>query len=369
MAEEYKGIKFKAVFLERKAPENKKNRELLEWCKKLDRLGLSPSYGAGSSGNASFRTENGFVITATKTFLGKINAKELVEIVEFNERKNTALIKGLKNPSSETPMHAGIYRRFKKAEAIFHVHDEAALKYAEKIGIPATEKETVYGTIGQMKAALMALKKSRYAVLKGHGGIAFGKTLGETGRLVEKIHEKALKAEKNNSRVPSRKYCLNLLRKNNPENIIKHCLKVNQAAVRIAKALKRKGINVNVRLVDKASLLHDVDKFGEIKFGRGYKKAEKMLAGKGFKRVAEIIGKTALSNIVEGNLENWEEKIVFLADKRVKHDRIVSLNERFKYLEKRYGSTSREFMKKIRKAKPLTERLQKEIFRITGRLF
>ena len=57
----------------------------------------------------------------------------------------------------------------------------------------------------------------------------------------------------------------------------------------------------------------------------------------------------------------WEEKIVYYADKRVNHDKIVSLDERFDYLLKRYG-IEKGIRCTILKCRPFAIALEKEIF-------
>jgi hypothetical protein len=56
-----------------------------------------------------------------------------------------------------------------------------------------------------------------------------------------------------------------------------------------------------------------------------------------------------------------EEEIVNYADKRVMHDRIVPLEERFSDLKARYGQDQ--------KAVDYLERLQKEIYGIENKIF
>ena len=56
-----------------------------------------------------------------------------------------------------------------------------------------------------------------------------------------------------------------------------------------------------------------------------------------------------------------EEEIVNYADKRVMHDRIVSLEERFSDLKERYG--------RIQRAMDYLERLRKEIYDIENKIF
>lgn len=147
-----------------------------------------------------------------------------------------------------------------------------------------------------------------------------------------------------------------------PQNIIEHSLAVNKIAMYLAKKLKEAGIEVDEKLVDVASLLHDIDKIetrdDHVRHGE---KSHEMLKNIS-PEVANVVRKHNLGNIIKGELKTWEEKIVFYADKRVNANKIVSLEERYKYLKKRYGSISKEAMDFIEKTAPLVKALEKEIF-------
>lgn len=58
-------------------------------------------------------------------------------------------------------------------------------------------------------------------------------------------------------------------------------------------------------------------------------------------------------------------KIIFYADKRVKHDKIVTLKERFNDLRKRYA-TNEEILKKILVAEKLACQVETTIFKKIG---
>jgi len=60
-------------------------------------------------------------------------------------------------------------------------------------------------------------------------------------------------------RLPTREQALQLLRESGcRENVIKHCEAVTELAVEIAKACKKRGLNVNLELVEVGALLHDI---------------------------------------------------------------------------------------------------------------
>ena len=164
---------------------------------------------------------------------------------------------------------------------------------------------------------------------------------------------------------PSREECLrDYLEIKTPQNIIEHVIVVNKVAVFLAKKLKKKGIKLNLRLVDKASLLHDLDKWlciNDKSLKHGFE-TEKMLAEKGYPEIG-FYARQHVAELILGELKTWEEKIINYADKRVLHDQIVSLKERFDYINERYPAKDFE---KRRKIIELSYVLEKEIFSKLG---
>ena len=59
--------------------------------------------------------------------------------------------------------------------------------------------------------------------------------------------------------LPSREQAIELLRKNNcPPKVINHCEAVAELALEIAGKLEKKGIKVDLKLVEAGALLHDI---------------------------------------------------------------------------------------------------------------
>ena len=152
-----------------------------------------------------------------------------------------------------------------------------------------------------------------------------------------------------NDNITSREKCLDILNKNKtPSNVILHCETVCRVAEEIADKLIAKGINVNKNLVTAAALLHDIEREKENHIEEG----AKLIKSLGFPEVANIIKKHSLYKVEDPirQPQTYEEKIVFYADKRVKGNEIVSLEERFTDLKKRYNvdlTKEIEFSRKI----------------------
>ena len=153
------------------------------------------------------------------------------------------------------------------------------------------------------------------------------------------------------TKIPSKLECLSILAKNKtPSNVIEHCKAVCTVAEEIADRLISKGINLNKKLVIAASLLHDIEREKKDHIEEG----AKLINSLGFPEVSEVIKKHSLYKIEDPQRQpkTYEEKIVFYADKRVKGSKIVSLEERFADLKKRYNIDLKkefEFSKKVEK--------------------
>jgi len=152
-------------------------------------------------------------------------------------------------------------------------------------------------------------------------------------------------------KIPTKKECLSILNKNKtPSKVIEHSKAVYTVAENITNKLIKKGIKINKNLVIAAALLHDLERGKNNHVVRGFNLLKKV----GYLEVAKVMKKHSLFKVTLKNNQprSWEEKIVFYADKRCKDDNIVSLEERFKALEKHYKvnlSNELKFTRKIEK--------------------
>ena len=158
--------------------------------------------------------------------------------------------------------------------------------------------------------------------------------------------------------------------------VMRYCEQVNKVAVIIAKALKKKNISVDIDAIDRATLLHDMaraidfksfdpkttdipiylelyKKFGKIDHPRA---AAEILAVEGYPELGKLAEIHRFSDLPR--LKSWEEKIIYYADERVSHDKIVSLQHRFDDLSTRYPQEIKLYS---RLRKKLLQ-LEKEIF-------
>jgi putative nucleotidyltransferase with HDIG domain len=120
-------------------------------------------------------------------------------------------------------------------------------------------------------------------------------------------------------------------------NIIRHCIKVAEIALSISMELNRRGENLNLNVVEAAALLHDITKAESLDSGEdhsltGYRLLRKL----GYNRIAEIVREHVFLLKDPDTPRVSEEEVVNYSDKRVRHDQIVTLRERFDDLRVRY---------------------------------
>lgn len=169
--------------------------------------------------------------------------------------------------------------------------------------------------------------------------------------------------------LPSREECFRLLKESHtPENIMRHTRAVNKLCMDLGERLKARGEDINLELLDRASLLHDLDKFMTLR--EDYEmhgiEACRILREGGYPGLAEIVRKHRILTILKpGELKAWEEKIVYYADKRVMHDRTVPVREKMKYLVKTYNIRGRD-LEKLRECEREILKLEKEILGKAG---
>lgn len=172
--------------------------ELARWCELFDREGLVPVEGGASSGNLSYRTTAGFVITPTRARLkAGLGSSDFLEVVRVEvtgpERFRVHFLGGgsALMPSSDVPMHHRIYCRRTDVNAVLHGHDPAVLEACDRLGVPVTPQHTQFGTLEDAEATVEALGDHPYVVRRGHGFVAVGRTIERAGALALELHREA----------------------------------------------------------------------------------------------------------------------------------------------------------------------------------
>lgn len=145
--------------------------------------------------------------------------------------------------------------------------------------------------------------------------------------------------QNNTDRIPSRAECEELMAQYTMlPNIVEHSFQVMHVTLAIADNLAD-GVSINRDAVIAGALLHDITKT------RALQTKEKHAASGG--NLLRELGFPLIAGIVEQHVvldlnpagPIVEKEIVYYADKRVMHDKIVTLEERVQDLLIRYGKT------------------------------
>jgi uncharacterized protein len=147
-------------------------------------------------------------------------------------------------------------------------------------------------------------------------------------------------------------------------HIIDHSVEVSKVALHLAHALNRKGQRLDLRVVEAASLLHDLTKSESLQTKEDHAQTgSQLLKRMGYARVGEVVAEHIRLSRKSNPARVTEEEIVNYADKRVQHDRIVSLEERFRDLMSRYGK-EQEASEQMERLKTVTFEIENKIFSI-----
>ena len=121
-------------------------------------------------------------------------------------------------------------------------------------------------------------------------------------------------------------------------NIVAHSLQVCRVAVFLVDHLEKHRTKLDRELVKTSALLHDITKTRSLITGELHAlTGAELIDGMGYPEVAYIIGHHVILDDNSTSDRPTEVEVVNYADKRVLHDRVVSLQERMDYILVRYA--------------------------------
>jgi len=155
-----------------------------------------------------------------------------------------------------------------------------------------------------------------------------------------------------------------LVKYNTPEHIVLHSRAVWEVGKVIGAGLLSKQHPIDMDLLKAACLLHDIAKYVCIIEKSKYHdvRGGEILTQEKLPDIAAIVIEHVI--LRENNDDSIREKhLVFYADKRVVHDKVVTLEERFQYLVDTYARNP-QANAWLGEMKEKTMRLEKRIFRL-----
>ena len=166
--------------------------------------------------------------------------------------------------------------------------------------------------------------------------------------------------------VPAVEECRRILEEYDvPPHIRRHSEEVARLAVRLTRALRSEGhAHLDLALVEAAALLHDVAKARCLEsLGDHAADGGRLLRERGFATVGDLVARHVELGAWDPDGVPCEAEILNYCDKRVQHERVVGLDERFGDLAERYGKGNPEAEKRIWRNWRATRDVEEKLFR------
>lgn len=147
------------------------------------------------------------------------------------------------------------------------------------------------------------------------------------------------------------------------EHIKEHSMMVARVAGFITKHMQEAGQVLSVDIAVAAALLHDIAKTASLTSnGNHAVEGRNICREHKFNEIADIVGEhVVLVNGVPSQCCS-EKEIVYYADKRVLHDKVVSLDARLDYILERYGQDDERLCRLIEKNFLTCRKIEEKLF-------
>jgi uncharacterized protein len=139
--------------------------------------------------------------------------------------------------------------------------------------------------------------------------------------------------------IPTKKQCYRLMcEMKMMDHIAVHSIQVCRVAAFLSDRLKPRQNRLNYKLIRAAALLHDITKTRSFKTQENHAlTGGQFLADQGYPQVGELVRQHVRLDEYPDPVVLGEAVIINYADKRVLHDKVVSLDRRLDYILERYG--------------------------------
>jgi putative nucleotidyltransferase with HDIG domain len=165
-------------------------------------------------------------------------------------------------------------------------------------------------------------------------------------------------------KIPTRKQCFQIIRKMGMmDHIVDHSIMVGNVTLCLCRQIKPTTPSLNEELATAAALLHDITKTRSFETGERHSETGgDLLKTLGYPEVGDIIRQHVILDGCSEDAPVTEEEIVNYADKRVLHNRVVSLASRLEYIQDTYGG-HHHLRDRISRMWQMTQILENKLFR------
>ncbi|MDF1553763.1 MAG: HD domain-containing protein [Deferrisomatales bacterium] len=149
-----------------------------------------------------------------------------------------------------------------------------------------------------------------------------------------------------------------------PPHICRHSEQVERVAGLLGRAVVEAGVAaLDLTVLRAAALLHDIAKMPCIENHRDHAlEGARALSGLGLREIAELVGRHVRLGPWDPSGPVTGAELLNYSDKRVQHETIVGLQERFEDLLVRYGRGNAEVERRIREDWGIITRVEEKIF-------
>ena len=164
--------------------------------------------------------------------------------------------------------------------------------------------------------------------------------------------------------IPGVNECLDLMEQYHMlPNIKDHSIVVTEVAGVITKGLIAAGYDLSLETVIAGALLHDIGKTACLDNDDDHAaRGLEICLAHNLKTIADIVAEHVILKSYAPQNGFAEKEIVYYADKRVNHDKVVSLEERLAYILKRYGMNNEVRCRAIKRNYARCQDLEKRMF-------
>jgi len=164
--------------------------------------------------------------------------------------------------------------------------------------------------------------------------------------------------------IPGVNECLDLMEQYHTlPNIKDHSIVVTEVAGVITNGLIAAGYDLSLETVIAGALLHDIGKTACLDNDDDHAaRGLEICLAHNLKTIADIVAEHVILKNYAPQNGFAEKEIVYYADKRVNHDKVVSLEERLDYILERYGMNNEVRCRAIKRNYARCQDLEKRMF-------